>query len=744
MYFHNGIGRSLRVALGLLCLVDSTLSAPTSKTTINERAGDACAEIANLAAKGQRMFDADLAYACLTTVPFNSKRSVYIAKQMRLFTQIYSAQTFFYNPPTAALRTKRVDLNGTFDAIEKKASSEDGYPNDYAFQTDLMALYNSFHDGHVQYLPSCAVEFPFFHNYPLVEVWDGDPNHLPAIYTADPVSGELGKEVAEINGEEVHKHLERLALELPDLAWIDPDARYNSLLMAKQPINGLTYGTFAQRSIYNEKDFKLKFKDGEEVNVAWQAYIMRTPIFRNAKEYEEYVCLDPDYEGIENQKKLRNRESTPMKQRRQPSKEEISREIHNYRKRQLEKKNEGTELTARRVNQPNIGWPRLDLAMRDFEQTLHILSEDTAVWGIHAFQGESVTLFNDWQDFMLEALALLKQKNVKNILIDVSGNGGGFVSLGIASIRQFFPTSQPFYGFDLRRSPALDLLVQVSGDADESHLSLESSKDLNNKDFNSIEEFLGPVYKYNDYFTNVGRWDVGDAIMDAGLDVPDEGDPPFSTDNIVLISDGRCGSTCAIFAEAMSNLGVKSIAYNGIPDVPNSKKAMQHVGGVKGSQVWDWETFQTSHVEKYVKNPEQYDFLPKRLPINHFSSMNLRNSYAPGSDLPLEFTWQPANGHLYSTQEMWQDKAELWKACAEMAWDKDGKNILPKAKESRGGNDDSDDNTDQPNNEDEEQTDADQGDDDEVNIITDKRNKWSSYIVLQFNFNWGPDWQVNW
>ena len=104
---------------------------------------------------------------------------------------------------------------------------------------------------------------------------------------------------------------------------------------------------------------------------------------------------------------------------------------------------------------------------------------------------------------------------------------------------------------------------------------------------------------------------------------------------------------------------------------------MQHVGGIKGSQVWDWDTFQAGHVEKFVKNPTQYDFLPRRLPINHVSSMNLRNSYQPGSDIPLEFTWEPSNGHLFATETMWNDRTELWKAAAAMAWDSTGKPLLP-------------------------------------------------------------------
>ena len=153
---------------------------------------------------------------------------------------------------------------------------------------------------------------------------------------------------------------------------------------------------------------------------------------------------------------------------------------------------------------------------------------------------------------------------------------------------------------------------------------------------------------------------------------------------------------------------------------------MQAVGGVKGSQVWDWDVFQSSHVEKFIPNPEKYDFLPKRLPILHYSSMNLRNSYEANSDLPLEFTWQPSSAHLYTTKEMWEDRAELWKAAAATAWEKNGKNILPQPPTSKGDSDSTD------KSENEEEPDGD------YNIDYIGTQTWGYYIYVMFKNAKGP------
>ena len=186
------------------------------------------------------------------------------------------------------------------------------------------------------------------------------------------------------------------------------------------------------------------------------------------------------------------------------------------------------------------------------------------------------------------------------------------------------------------------------------------------------------------------------------------------------VSDGRCGSTCAIFAEALQKLGSKAVTYNGIPDMPENEKQMQAVGGVKGSQVWDWDDFMETHVEQFIPDPEKYDFLPQRLPILHISSINLRNSYEPKSDLPLEFTWQPSSAHLYTTTEMWNDKAELWKAAAAISWDKNGKNILPAPPTSSNGGGGS-------------QGGGDPDDPSTSGYPTDPSQLWSYYILKQFN-----------
>lgn len=57
---------------------------------------------------------------------------------------------------------------------------------------------------------------------------------------------------------------------------------------------------------------------------------------------------------------------------------------------------------------------------------------------------------------------------------------------------------------------------------------------------------------------------------------------PFEAENIVIVYDGYCASTCTIFSELMrQQAGIKTIALGGRP----TKDIIQAVGGVKGTNV---------------------------------------------------------------------------------------------------------------------------------------------------------------
>lgn len=99
------------------------------------------------------------------------------------------------------------------------------------------------------------------------------------------------------------------------------------------------------------------------------------------------------------------------------------------------------------------------------------------------------------------------------------------------------------------------------------------------------------MYK-GDSFSNIIRWNLNDPLTTSnsswgfGVDITGYGSranftQPFPAENIVMLYDGYCASTCTLFSEWMHRQGgVKSIAMGGRPN----KHPIQAIGGVKGAQ----------------------------------------------------------------------------------------------------------------------------------------------------------------
>lgn len=79
------------------------------------------------------------------------------------------------------------------------------------------------------------------------------------------------------------------------------------------------------------------------------------------------------------------------------------------------------------------------------------------------------------------------------------------------------------------------------------------------------------------------------------------------------------------------------------------------------------------------KDLEDY-YIPKNVDTVFSAGMNFRNSYTPDEQIiPQEFLFQPADGHLWYTEEMLSDRTVLWDAVINLTWDESGKNKLIKS-----------------------------------------------------------------
>lgn len=186
--------------------------------------------------------------------------------------------------------------------------------------------------------------------------------------------------------------------------------------------------------------------------------------------------------------------------------------------------------------------------MDDGELSLYILDHETGVLVVNAFtpKDRSVTDSDDAETTFMtkfvslatESISYLRQRGISKIIIDISGNGGGFATLGQNLALQFFPKSDHFFGTNMRWNPTLQAMLTSDGDINATNWDLGHYKKMDGSDFDSYQEFLGPVHRDNDYFTVIAIPDTVETIAEDSVHMPSsyEGPQPFDTDNIVLVS----------------------------------------------------------------------------------------------------------------------------------------------------------------------------------------------------------------
>lgn len=209
---------------------------------------------------------------------------------------------------------------------------------------------------------------------------------------------------------------------------------------------------------------------------------------------------------------------------------------------------------------------------------------------------------------------------------------------------------------------------------------------LTNQPFLTFEDKFAPhVYK-GDNYTNLMRWNLDDPLTTVnstygmGIEISGYGSlsnltQPFAAENIVMIYDGYCASTCTLFSEFMRvQAGVKSIAFGGRP----SSGAIQGVGGIKGAQVLSFDSIY-SYAQFAASSPnatpEDIAILNRltTFPIERSTatSINLRDAILSDNvddGLPAQYVVEEADCRLYWTAPMITDVEKVWEAAATAAW----------------------------------------------------------------------------
>lgn len=120
-----------------------------------------CTQVSNLALSRGRgaIIDAQLALECLSSVPLKAKEALDLMEAMMPFVELQSTIEYLKAPPPSYWYPP-LDLRARFKDIMSNISTG-SYPSEYAFQAQVLKVYNLARDGHFRSVHFLGTEFPY-------------------------------------------------------------------------------------------------------------------------------------------------------------------------------------------------------------------------------------------------------------------------------------------------------------------------------------------------------------------------------------------------------------------------------------------------------------------------------------------------------------------------------------------------------------------------------------------------------
>ncbi|BAE66036.1 unnamed protein product [Aspergillus oryzae RIB40] len=612
--------------------------------------------------------DGGLAHECLQSMPFDAQKGAKFVSELTKYIQFQSTIELLDDPPAGYLSAPTDLLGGMAEVLAKAKSNQ--FPSHYEFENAILRVLHSANDGHLG-ATLCSNTIFYFNNLVSLTSISSDGVQLPQLYTLDVLQKDpkIVSPVVSINGYEAVSYLNQYA---ESDHFQDPDARYNHLFpsnaryVAQQESTGtwmFNNGLWPGYAVQN-----LTFSNGTSLEVPTLAQVALEDFkYRNGSALWEDVCLTQSESASDDtEDSLSKRSDTAGKKA------------------------------------PSM-YPKP--IMRDEYNTIsgYFLEDDEDVAALfvpsfetNKYEGDPLAFANHATDFVKKAVDAGKKK----LIIDVSGNPGGNTASAYDLFRLFFPQTDMYTASRIRAHESVNLIGQalssLTKDTDYYGAEGIALYDLVSPNqtyhFQSWEEYYGPQQVNGANLSQIAANFDFDVI--SGWETPIRGygpvklndtESPFAPEDILIVTDGYCTSTCTLFTELMTHLGgVKTLAFGGRPQ----NGPMQAMGGSKGSQVASsalidaWVEGAKILAEKSGQDEKPLFSLEQRralndsapaveeLPFNLPSlSVNWKNSYLRDNhEIPAQFLYEPADCRLFYTWENYKSPATTWKDAARAWW----------------------------------------------------------------------------
>ncbi|KAF2196112.1 hypothetical protein GQ43DRAFT_499809 [Delitschia confertaspora ATCC 74209] len=525
-----------------------------------------CAKISARVAANETQLPATLAFKCLDSVPVDVEGNKKLIDELKLIWQFESDIAWLKNPPST-FELGPTDLIAELDKIKQNLAS---FSSEYVVQLAIWSITVKTGNFHMTWRPDILQVFDWTRQVQVVSLSE-DGKSLPKVFLLNDAalaaftnssSGKISP-IATINGQKVDEFLEEVAAREQ---WSDKDGQLNRVFSRESEA-----GTFFKQSEYDGGFTNITFANGTTVsyeNVAatsqeWNGVIDGHTFFQTFCTGDIYG-YKPNETGAEAKKALDNglaKRSIP----------------ENY-----------PAAIAKDGSESIAGY---------FLNTHGY--QDTAVLKVIDFSPGNETANLEYQAAAKRFLEECVKNKKKNLIIDLRENGGGDTKLLLDLFMQLFPKDTPFSAqrnrvhelyaaigdavVEIRKnSTALQVLKEAVNGVQEGAKVEQLFRDwaywqlitAEGKNFKDWRDFTGPYLNHDDLVTSVWRYNYSSS--------PKQQFNPFAKENIVMFTDGLCGSSCASFHEELKNIaGVKSVVVGGRP----RNAPMQAVTGAKGGEV---------------------------------------------------------------------------------------------------------------------------------------------------------------
>ena len=301
-----------------------------------------------------------------------------------------------------------------------------------------------------------------------------------------------------------------------------------------------------------------------------------------------------------------------------------------------------------RSSEESDGWTEylsedVDVLLETADLDAYVL-HDILILHIKTFSPSDYALFQ----FSIVNSLLYAQDNGQNrLLIDLRDNGGGDICLGYSIIDYLFAGKfSPYGSYDFPAPPLAQLMATRSAmpDVDPEQTLWAPAYWVNPKTGKSFADdswMVPPLQFTRNNVTSPYSQRVHDDCSYSFANWPLPAHHPlYNPSDIILLSHGYCGSTCAVFSKHISEIDIaRTVTIGGLPGRPQS------IASFPGGQVFT--------LAELIENLEYLGLAdhadaPQPFPTSARFSFTVREIYAWSSgkkNTPLDFVFEASTFH---------------------------------------------------------------------------------------------------